>query len=83
MKYLNSKTGLSSHDSAGPHSDGAETPTMTEVIQGLTDLRDALVHLSLALHDYQFALYAHEDDAAALLKDQILEQARLHEPRLP
>ena len=55
---------------------------MTEVIQGLTDLRDALVHLSLALHDYQFALYAHEDDAAALLKDQILEQARLHEPRL-
>lgn len=63
--------------------DGAQTPTMTEVVQGLEDLRDALVHLSLALHDYQFALYAHENDAAALLKDQLLEQARLHEPRLP
>lgn len=53
-----------------------------DLIEGLADLRDALVHLSLALHDYQFALYAHEDNATVLLKDQILAKAKLYEPRL-
>jgi hypothetical protein len=66
-----------------PNADLPRQPSLAWAVESLNNLRDALVQMSLALHDYQFQQGSVDCDAAAQQMQQLLEHAKARESPPP